>query len=311
MTDPVPLVFLWCVLCSGGARFNGPGPPVPLQDQQVSLKKGGVIPMPLPGSPTHPEKNLQRLEEILYDLPPLEGIFLHWHTYGVTSTTPGMISLLTRRRQLLGPATLSAPSLQLLAACATDALRHVQGSASRWDQRPLHTRLVRHRLSLSAAETQALLPPGVLVHKTASVALAESLLLCTGAGTQNLQRWQLQAVASALGLPRQTAKSYYINTATCGSVELFGMPPSMVSPFLHPSSPTGLTALVLLPWPKRGKEQIQEVAISLSLWESLLLPLPCLQPLIRRYAARAYPEVPVLELESEGPVNAYTEPILA
>ena len=27
--------------------------------------------------------NLRLLEEVLYDLPPLEGVFLHWHTYGV------------------------------------------------------------------------------------------------------------------------------------------------------------------------------------------------------------------------------------
>jgi hypothetical protein len=224
-----------------------------------------------------------------------------------------MLSLLSRRKQLLGSATLSAASLQLLAACATDCLRRFQAqkAASFWDHRPLHARLVRHGPSLRAAETQALLPPGVLVHKTISVVLADTLLLCTGAGTQNLKRWQLQAVAAAMAVPQQAAKRCYINAAACGSVELFGMQPGMVSPFLHPSSPAGLTALVLLPWPKRCKEQVQEVAFSLSLWESLLLPICCLRPLIRHYAARAYPEVPVLELESEGPADEYTESILA
>jgi hypothetical protein len=284
-----------------------------LQDQHVSFKRGSVDFMPFTGSFAHPERNLQRLEEVLYDLPPLEGVFLHWHTYGTTSTTPGMLSLFSRRKQLLGSATLSGASLQLLAACATDCLRRLQKQepCSSWDSRPLHVRLVRHAHSLSAAETQALLPSGVLVQKSVSVALADSLLLCTGPGTPRLKRWQLQAVATALALPRRAAHTCRINAAACFCRETFSMQAGMVSPFLHPSSPTGLAALVLLPWPKRCEEQAQEVAISLSLWESLLLPLRYLRPLIRRYAARAYPEVPMLELESEGPADEYTETILA
>ena len=269
--------------------------------------------MPFSCSSASPVMNLQRLEEILYDLPPLEGVFLHWHTHGATSTTPGMLSLLSRRRQLLGPATLSAASVQLLAACAIDCLRRFQAqeACSSWDNRPLHARLVRHGPSLRAVETQTLLPPGVLVQKTVSVALADTLLLCTGPGLQRLKRWQLQAVAAALGVPQRATHTSQIIAAACGSVETFAMQPGMVSPFLHPSSPAAIAALVLLPWPRRSEEQVQEVAISLSLWESLLLPLRCLRSLIRHYAARAYPEVPVLELESEGPAHANTESILA
>jgi hypothetical protein len=282
-------------------------------DRYFSFQRGGGDTMQYLSSPVQAKQNLHRLEEILYDLPPLEGVFLHWHTYGTTPTTPGILSLLSRRRQLLGPATLSAASLQLLAACATDSLRRfqVQEASSRWDHRPLHARVVRHSCALSAAKTQALLPPGVLVHKTVSVALADSLLLCTGAGTQHLKRWQLQAVASALALPRQVTKQCDIHTAVCDCIEAFAIQPALVSPFLPPSSPAGLAALVLSPGPTRCQEQAQEVAISLSLWESLLLPIRCLRPLIRRYAARAYPEVPVLELESEGPADEYTETTLA
>jgi hypothetical protein len=55
--------------------------------------------------------NLRQLEEVLYDLPPLEGVFLHWHTHGVTATTAGMYTLLARRKQLLGPTTLSGACL--------------------------------------------------------------------------------------------------------------------------------------------------------------------------------------------------------
>src|SRR5713101_2289683 len=93
-----------------------------------------------------PSLNLRLLEEVLYDLPPLEGVFLHWHTYGVKATTTGMNSLLARRKQLLGPTTLSGASIQLLYACATDILHWQVGHNlhSPWDSRPLHARLLRH-----------------------------------------------------------------------------------------------------------------------------------------------------------------------
>jgi len=255
--------------------------------------------------------NLQLLEEVLYDLPPLEGVFLHWHTYGMTATTAGMNSLLARRKQFLGPTTLSGASIQLLYACATDSLRRLPGQElhSPWDSRPLHARLLRHGPSLSAAETQALLPPGMLVHKTVSMTLAETLLLCTGVSPQRVTRQHLRAVAAALALPRRTVKQCTVNPLTSNPVETFAMQPGMASPFLHPSHHTGLGALVLLPWPARWEAQAREVAISLSLWESLLLPLRCLRQLIRSYARRAYPGVRIIELESEGSVYAYAEQI--
>src|SRR5438270_6911722 len=116
--------------------------------------------------------NLKLAEEVLYDLPPLEGVFLHWHTHGVTATSPGITSLLSRREQMLGVATLSEASIRLLYECATDCLRRLPVSVySPWDSRPLHARLLRHGPSQRATETQALLPPGVLVQKTISVTL--------------------------------------------------------------------------------------------------------------------------------------------
>lgn len=244
----------------------------------------------------------------MYDLPPLEGVFFHWHTHGVTATTAGMISLLARRKQLLGPTTLSGASIQLLYACATDSLCDLslpgQELSSPWDSRPLHARLLRHGPSLSAAGTQALLPPGVLVHKTVSITLDETLLLCTGIGQQRVTCQQLRAIAAALALPRRAVKPSSVNPVIYHAVETFTMQPGLVSPFLHPSRHAGLTALVLLPWPQRWEAQEQEVAISLSLWESLVLPWRCLRQLIRSYARRAYPEVRVIELKSEEALYA-------
>jgi len=260
-----------------------------------------------------PSLNLRLLEEVLYELPPLEGVFLHWHTYGVTATTAGMHSLLARRKQLLGPTTLSGASIQLLYACASDSLRRMslpgQDLLSAWESRPLHARLLRHGPSLSAAKTQVLLPPEVMVHKTVSMTLGETLLLCTGVGPKRLKRQQLHAIAAALALPRRTVKQCTINPVTSNPVETFAMQSGVVSPFLDPSHHTKLGALVLLQKPERWEAQAREVAISLSLWESLVLPLCYLYQLIGSYARRAYPGVRIIELESEGSIYASAEQI--
>jgi len=73
-----------------------------------------------------------------------------------------------------------------------------------------------------------------------------------------------------------------MNPGSCDPVEEFEMLPGMISPFLRPLRRTGLAAVALVPWQQVREEQETEVAVSLSLWESLLLPfaLPsqyCLQ----------------------------------
>src|SRR5215470_7455644 len=174
-----------------------------------------------------PFQNLCQLEEVLYDLPPLEGVFLHWNTHGVTSTTVGISSLLARRKQVLGPTTLSGASIQLLFECATDSLRclhqSMQDLHNPWDRRPLDARLLRHRSSLSADQTQALLPPGVLVQKTVSMTLADTLLLSTGAGLHRVTRQHLRAVSADLDLPRRALKRCAVNPEAYNPVETFSM----------------------------------------------------------------------------------------
>ncbi len=222
--------------------------------------------------------NLRLAEEILYDLPPLEGVFLHWHTHGLTATTPGITSLLHQREQLLGAATLSGASITLLYACATDCLRRLQMPVySPWDSRSLHARLLRHGP------------------------------LCTGAGTRSLTRRQLRDIATALALPHRTVRQRTINSSAYHAVEAFAMQPGMVSPFLRPERAAGIAALILLPWPQRWEAQEREVAISLSLWESLALPMRCLRRLVRRYARRAYPQVRLIELGNESAIDCFEE----
>jgi len=246
---------------------------------------------------------LSLLEEVLYDLPPLEGVLLHWQMHGAAALTPGIVSLFSRRKHLLGPASLPGTSIQLLATCAEECLPSGVGEPGifSWEARPLHTRLVRHRHSHSAMETQALLPPGVLVQKTVTLALGELLVLCTGVGTWRLSRKDLHEIAKTLGLPNRRSRHATINPATLQTVEAFGMLPGMVSPFMRPLRATRLAALVVLPWPRCWEEQGREVAISLSLWESLVLPLSCLRSLLRSYAEHEYPAVRLIDLhEREG-----------
>jgi hypothetical protein len=241
---------------------------------------------------------LSLLEEVLYDLPPLEGVLLHWQMHGAAALTPGIVSLFSQRKHLLGPATLPGTSIQLLATCVVECLpyRTEEAETSTWEARPLHTRLVRHRNSHSAAQTQALLPPGVLVQKTVTLALGELLVLCTGVGTWHLSRQDLHTIAKALGLPNRKGKHATINPASFQTVEEFGILPGMVSPFLRPGRATRLAALVVLPWPRCWEAQRREVALSLSLWESLVLPLGCLRSLLRSYACQAYPAARLIDL---------------
>jgi hypothetical protein len=154
-------------------------------------------------------------------------------------------------------------------------------------------------VSHSATQTQAVLPPGALVQKTVTVEMAGKLLLCTCVGDQKLERTHLRAVAHALALPRRAAKHWSINPSTCDPVVEYGMLPGMVSPFVSPLRKTRIAAVVLLPWPRRWEERGREVAVSLSLWESLLLPLRCLRDIVRCYARRAYPFAQFIKLEGE------------
>jgi hypothetical protein len=273
------------------------------------MKKGCLAMIYLHPGFSFPALDIQVLEEVLYDLPPLEGIFLHWHTHGVTATTASMRSFFARREQLLGPTTLSGASVQLLYECATNSLHRFpeQDLPLSWHHRPLHVRLLRHEPAFSAAVTQIPLPPGVLAQKTVLMTVGGISFVYTGVGPQRLTRQHLHSLAVALDLPCQVIKQCSINSLTFNSVETLGMHPGIISSFWHPLRPTGLTALILVLWPKQWEEQALAVAIALSLWESLVLPLHCLHQLIRSYAKQAYPEVRIIELESEGTLYAQSE----
>jgi len=164
---------------------------------------------------------------------------------------------------------------------------------------------VYHAATRSAAQTQAVLPAGVLVQKTVTVAMGGQWLLCSCTGDQAFSRTQLCAIGEALALPPRVARRCTINPATCDPVREYGMQLGMVSPFLPPRRRTRLAAVALIPWPREWEEQEREVAVSLSLWESLLLPLRCLREIMCGYARQAYPHLRVIEIQGEENEDDY------
>lgn len=216
--------------------------------------------------------HLEELEQLHHRLPPLQDIFAGWHYAGASARSQA----LAQRGRLLGPATLSSASLRLLYDIAA---RYVDD---------LSERLCWHAPTMSAQETQSVLPPHVLVQKTVSLEMAGRLLLWTGVGEQEQTLEQRRVVAQALGLPRRAAKQCSTNPATCKPEQEFAMLPGMVSPFLSPRHPTRLAAVVQIPWSADWEAQGYAVGVSLSLFESLILPLNCFGAILRQYATRAY-----------------------
>ncbi len=247
--------------------------------------------------------DVQDAEQRLNHLPPLEELFLHWYldSGNREGSSATVHASLLQREQELGPMTLSAASLQLLYKKATRCLAQYAATHQQnaWKSRPLHDRIIRHAASLTALQKQAYMPTGVVVQKTVTVMLGETCILCTGAGTYQLARGQLRHIARTLALSSNAASYAIINPASVNPVERYGMQPGMVSSFLPPGRTTGLAAIVLLPLPsacieQENHEPTQEVAISLSLWESLLLPLHCFHPLVADYCSHACPTIPCI-----------------
>ncbi len=181
-----------------------------------------------------------------------------WRDYAGVA---GMIATLAR------PLTLPEVTLQALWSLLADNA---------------HT-VVRHEATLSAAQTQTVLPPGVLVQKTITVELGDlqrTRLLWTGAGDFCIERNSMRSLAGILGVSLRAVKGATINPRHVDPLTAYGMELGMVSPFLVPGSPSCLTGIVVQRWPVAWETTMQ-IAISLSCYESLIIPLTALRPLLR------------------------------
>jgi hypothetical protein len=198
------------------------------------------------------------------------------------------IAELRQRSHLLGISTISCESLILMhQILSTLGAPHM---------------IRRHAPSMSAAAKQAVLDAElngvpVLVNKTVTVRLGAAHLLCTGVGDFTINRHVLAKVASVLGLPKKTAKACRINPPDYSPEHELGLLTGMVSPFVSPSiSGRRLHAVVRLGSTEVAHGDKPMVAISLSPFESLLVPLAEFGRLARLYAVTAYPDIEWVEI---------------
>jgi len=161
-------------------------------------------------------------------------------------------------------------------------------------------RVLQHGHTVQTEKKQMLLPNGVAVQKSLTVAYGEGLLvLVSGIGNFRLSRRDLRVFASTLGIPAAAARQSTINPVAYPSETVSGLPYGMVSPFMPPAlslqrSPS-FSAVILL---EQGEEASlpDTVAVSLSLSSSLLLPTRSLVCILKAYAMRAYPMIPLFVL---------------
>lgn len=238
---------------------------------------------------TNPLWSFAMIEDLLAALPPLEAMW---------SSLPGReaMTLLQKREQLLGVATLSCRSLSLL--------HELIGAMG------VPNVIWRHTPSLRAAEKQAVLDARwghqrVLVNKTLTVRLGPMHLLCTGVGDFTLHRSLFSEIALALHLSKRSVKDCQINPADYAPESALGLLTGMVSPFVSPGvSAHRLQAVIVLEGTVVEYEpRAQMVAISLSPYESLLVPLTQFRALTQRYAQRAYPTLRCLEIGPAGVIK--------
>jgi hypothetical protein len=221
--------------------------------------------------------------DLLGTLPPIEDLW-------ASLPAPEAVALLQKREQLLGVATLSWRSISLLhEIISAVGVPHVI-----WRRSP----------SIRAADKQAVLDALLVnarmwVNKTVTIRLGTMHLLCTGVGDFTLNRSLLAAVANELRLPKRTVKDCHINPADYSPESELGLLTGMVSLFLSPGiSVHRLHAAILLTETAVGcAQRDQMVAVSLSPFESLLVPLAHFHILTQMYAQRAYPALRWLTID--------------
>lgn len=220
--------------------------------------------------------------------------------------SPFLPAWLAKRERSFGAATLPAQSLLLL---LTLAEQYGVDSA--------HS-IVSHEATVTAAQTQAVLSSTTVVQKTVCLEIVNrrgetpDLVVLTGLGNFALERGHRHVLADHLGYFHRAVKRAVLNPPWLDPVALFGMMPGMVSPFLAPEPPPPLAALAVLK--TLPPSDMTHVAVSVSLFESLVLPIATFFPLLESYARLVLPRVRLLLLDHSScpsePLPAY-HPALA
>lgn len=207
-------------------------------------------------------------------LPPLDETL---RQYGFDRS--GRLGALMHREDMLGPATMSALALiRLMSAVAACVPGY-------------DPQVLRHLPTVSAADKASLLPD-FAVQKTLTVTFGPTPILVTGMGDWRLSAGELRELARALGLPRGVRRHVHINPRDGGAEAAFGVLPGMVTPFLRPG-PVSVEAVVRMEGPATDVPQ-RSAAISVSPFESLVVPAHALAAIVERYLAVVAPQLPTL-----------------
>jgi hypothetical protein len=221
--------------------------------------------------------------------------FLRLHTIFTSFPfgSPTFLHLLVRREETLGPATLTNASLLVLWTLLRPQVPDVS-SLFLW-----------HEPTLTAAEKQAVLPSHVAVQKTLTVQVRDRQVLVTGIGDFHLHRdTHLRTLALRLGLPPSAAARCTINPQQIEPQQSYGMVEGMISPFFPWHRSTRLSAIACVP---TVADEYTSIAISLSRFESLVVPQTLFPGLLARYARITYPHLPLLDLERKDSAHVSHE----
>jgi hypothetical protein len=189
---------------------------------------------------------------------------------------------LTRREAALGPATVANESLLLLCTLLQPHLPDLSAC------------LLWHESTLTAAEKQQVLPPDVAVQKTLTMQLRDRQVLVTGIGDFHMQRSHIRVIAQRLALPPHAWKHCTINPKHIDPQQTYGMVEGMVSPFIPWSRSTTLAAIVHIR--QETEQRWNSLSISLSRFESLVIPRTLFPTLLERYARITYPHLCLIDL---------------
>jgi len=189
---------------------------------------------------------------------------------------PTLTEALEARDHALGMATLPSQTLLKLLSLYQ---QHVS--------RDLAASVLWHRPSLSAREKTTILP-GYLIQKTLTLQLGGDLVMVSGVGDFKVDRPLIQQIIRALDLKKRVQKLVHINPREYPSESLYGILTGMVSPFLEPARSTTVQAVVFLKHLEIGGDWDKLVAISVSPFESLLVPIASFHTLLYAYAGATY-----------------------
>ena len=162
--------------------------------------------------------------------------------------------------------------------------------------------ILHHTPSLTACDKQTIVAQhniSLLVNKTLSVSIGNTLVLITGMGDFTLRKVQITELGKQLGLSSNQRNRIEINPRWFSPEEHLCLRTGMVSPLFSMQqvhTPSLLHALAFLSSERTLPHM--NIALSLSLEESLIVPVCAFQPLLSCFAQQAYPDLPLLSLST-------------